>query len=326
LSENAKSRIRRSIDFLELKSDVKVQKTKTGEYKWKLNFLTLHLPAPQFEYKESGKPVTFFKISEFEKGLYIQKFSDKDIKSKVLNQFLTELREVYKVNDYLWKAETQKNGNIHFHLTTNVYLPALEIRERWNRCLNKIGIIDYYHEKFSRMSFDDYRSYRLAVDGKLQLKAIKKAYEFGKKTNWLSPNSTDIHSTKRIVNMAAYLTEYICKNTSDSRLVDGRLWFLSKSLTSYKNKVVVVTEEIKESLEKFIVDPLFNTIKWVDKKTKEFKQSPTVIQSDYVWLFKVPFFKYLEFGLKDLHQIYSQHIKDLINPPTVEPVVTICPF
>ncbi len=33
----------------------------------------------------------------------------------MLNRFLEKIRYQYNVKSYLWKAESQKNGNIHFH-------------------------------------------------------------------------------------------------------------------------------------------------------------------------------------------------------------------
>lgn len=317
LSEKAKARIRKCIDFMELTSEIKTTKHKNGEYKWKLNFLTLHLPAPQFSFKESGEPVQKFRITEFEKGLYIQNFTDKDVKSKCLNQFLTELRQTYGVKDYIWKAETQENGNIHFHLTTNVYLPAMEIRDIWNRCLNKLKMVDYYHGKFSKLDFKQYCNYRKssAMGRNLSLSQLQTAFSFGVKTNWQSPNTTDIHSTKKVKNMAAYLTEYICKNTPDSRLIDGRLWFLSKSLTSYKNKVVAVTDEIRAEIGQFLIDVKKTTYTVFNKITRVYEKKNVVDRGEYVWLFKVPYYRYLENGMNLLHQIFTEHLTALRQCP-----------
>lgn len=314
LSEKAKSRIRRAIDFMELTSPVKVMKMKNGnEYRWKMNFLTLHIPMPQFVYKINNMPVKFFKISDYEKGLYKQNFTDKEVKSKCLNQFLVEIRKKYNVVDYIWKAETQKNGNIHFHLTTNVYLPQDEVRLIWNRCLNKLKMVDYYAAKFGTMDFREYSDYRklTAVGRRPSLASLKTAYAYGKETAWRNPNTTDIHSTKKIKNMAAYLTEYIAKNTPDSRLIDGRLWYLSKSLTSYKNKVVPVDEEIRDEIGQFLIKENLKHYTVFDRHTNKMVVKDTVDKGEYVWLFKIPFYKYMKYGMTRLYEIFSQHLREL---------------
>ena len=38
-----------------------------------------------------------------------------------------------------------------------------------------------------------------------------KRFEYGKKTNWSDPNTTDIHSVYKINNLAAYLSKYMAK-------------------------------------------------------------------------------------------------------------------
>lgn len=49
-------------------------------------------------------------------------FSDESA-MKCLNKWLTRVRKWRRKFPYLWVAERQKNGTIHFHLLTNVFLP-----------------------------------------------------------------------------------------------------------------------------------------------------------------------------------------------------------
>lgn len=148
----------------------------TGDNRHKVVFVTLTLPAKQ-------------------------RHSDVEIKSKCLNQLLTELRDKYGVTLYVWKAERQKNGNLHFHLLVNRYIPAMELRDSWNRILSKLGYIDDFEVKHGHRS----------------------------------PNSTDVHSLykdkrtgKRIGSVVAYMAKYMSKK---DEVIEGRYWYASASLS-----------------------------------------------------------------------------------------------
>lgn len=49
-----------------------------------------------------------------------------------------------KVKSYIWKAEVQSNGNIHFHITTNQFVHYLKIRNAWNSILSRHGYLHRY--------------------------------------------------------------------------------------------------------------------------------------------------------------------------------------
>jgi len=47
--------------------------------------------------------------------------------------------EGLKIENYLWRAETQENGNIHFHLLSDVFLNQDMLRRVWNNYLQNLG-------------------------------------------------------------------------------------------------------------------------------------------------------------------------------------------
>ena len=80
--------------------------------------------------------------------------SDSEIKRKLLNPFLSELsRLCLKKKDsgsqssgdltinYLWRAEKQKNGNIHFHLIIDRFIPVQTVNAIWNRIQDRLGYV-----------------------------------------------------------------------------------------------------------------------------------------------------------------------------------------
>lgn len=55
---------------------------------------------------------------------------------KIFNTWLTRCRKDAKLNTYLWVAERQKNGTIHFHLLTNDFMPIRQVNGFMAKCLN----------------------------------------------------------------------------------------------------------------------------------------------------------------------------------------------
>jgi len=47
--------------------------------------------------------------------------------------------EGLKIENYVWRAETQENGNIHFHLIADVFLNQDMLRRVWNNYLEQLG-------------------------------------------------------------------------------------------------------------------------------------------------------------------------------------------
>jgi len=184
VSAKAKKRIRQAIDWLLFGAKRKFvyDKYKNKTFSFKINFVTLTLSSEQ-------------------------KHSDNEIKSKLLNQFLIEAKKRWHVNRYLWRAEAQKNGNIHFHIATDVFIPYWELNKVWNRIQNKLGYVD----------------------------------EFCKKFPGHTPNSTDVHSVWKIRNISAYLAGYCCKK-SKNRAIEGKIWGLSTSLSCLKSCSVLCVD------------------------------------------------------------------------------------
>lgn len=188
-----------------------------------------------------------------------QRHSDQVIKSKLFNQLLTELREQNNMQHYVWRAEKQENGNIHFHLVTNVYLNAVKLRQKWNRIQNKCGYVDAYAARMQSQvhNFADYYRLFSAQGTPAQL---RRRFIEGQARAWHNPNSTDIHSVRRVKDITRYLCKYLCKNLLSEYktyqdipahlLVTGKLWGLSQSLSALKKVTAEVDSFINNDLEK----------------------------------------------------------------------------
>lgn len=254
---------------------------------FKLNFITLTLPVPQIKcivlsddtVIDGNLSANYWKYVNEGSAYAIFNYSDDFCKHDLLNHFLTIMRRDFKVHNYVWRAETQKNGNIHFHITLNKFIYLSDIRAAWNKVLGKTDMIKKYSKKFSGMTFLQYKSYRYSI-GNPNMKDVRKAYDYGVKTAWSDPNSTDVHAIHKIKNIAAYLCEYLTKNNADFRRLSGFLWRSSMLLSKLKSGVQYISSAVDNEL-RYLMKRLPNKI----------------IKSDYATIFAV--------GIKDIRNIFK---------------------
>src|SRR5699024_1370876 len=128
------TKLRNSINWLVASSKKKkvYSEKRKRHYYFKVNFVTLTLPSS------------------------VQNISDHKFKSVLLHNFINQMRYRYGMKNFVWKVETQENGNIHAHFTTDTYLPWDGVRFVWNRILIKNDLMHEYTNKHLAMSFDDY--------------------------------------------------------------------------------------------------------------------------------------------------------------------------
>ena len=125
-----------------------------------------------------------------------QKHTDQFIKNHMLAPFLKFLSRSWNVNSYIWKAEAQKNGNIHFHITANKFVHWRAIRIKWNSLQEKHGYLtkEMFNKPVSEI------------------------------------NSTDVHAVKNDKQIIKYMLKYFSKNEKDKRPILGKLWDASENL------------------------------------------------------------------------------------------------
>jgi len=230
----------------------------SGKGKEKVGFITLTLPSSQVK-----------KIHENRKGQYSHTefyHTDQEIKSKCLNQILIELKKQYGITNYIWKAEKQDNGSIHFHILVDCYIPHSDLRVRWNRICNKLGYVDRYSEKmckctedeYVKMRFDELRSVVSPERKKELTKRYIKIYNEQKALNWKNPNSVDIHSLyktnkgKSVKNVVAYIAKYMSKVEqiiAGCDYVHGRIWYCSQFVSKACKVVVDCSDELIQQFE-----------------------------------------------------------------------------
>jgi len=227
VSDHARRKIGKAIEYLIFMARQKtLPDTFHGKaFKFRLAFITLTLPSQQIH-------------------------SDNQIKSECLNQLLIELKTVYKVSHYLWRAEKQTNGNLHFHLLVDKFVPWSELRDRWNRIVNKLGYVDRYRDQMREFHSGGFQV-RTDLIEKWAYKSQIKAYQMGKANDWNSPNSTDVHSLKAISNIKDYLIKYCVKDEQNKGLI-GRIWGCDYDLSDIKGAQIIADSHVKEAVSQLI--------------------------------------------------------------------------
>lgn len=236
LSDIAKRKLKRAIDYmLFISQEKKARNLITGkQIKFKVNFVTLTLCSAQIH-------------------------SDKEITNLLLNQFLIEMKTKFKLKNYIYRAEKQKNGNIHYHILMDIFVWFTDIRDIWNRIQNKLGYVDRYSEEQRNWHKSGFKP-RPELYNMWPLEQQKKAYKQGLKSNFTRPNSTDIHSLKKIRNVRAYLLKYMSKEETinptlnpeleEKLKVQGRLWACSHNFNNISGLKVDVDNFIEELLSR----------------------------------------------------------------------------
>lgn len=172
ISAKSQRRIMSYIDWLISLSKKKTVLEKDTGKRWtfKLSFITLTLPSAQ-------------------------KHPDSFITQEMLAAFIRKCKKKHSMHYYLWKAEAQKNGNIHYHITTNIFVHWKQIRIYWLDILKKYS---YLSEKTGH-----------------------------------NPPCTEIKAVVKDNDIGAYLAKYISKKEDDKRLINCKIWDCAEELKKF---------------------------------------------------------------------------------------------
>lgn len=174
LKPGTKKRLTKAIEMLVQSAEKKwVVNPKTGkQMPFRLSFMTLTVHNP-------GRVIT-----------------GKEAHKNLLEPFLQWMRRQHNCYTYVWKAEHQKRGQIHYHITSTAFIHYKEIKDKWNSLNKKHGYLDKY---------------------------------FKKKGHYNAP-STQMKSVRKIKNIAEYLKKEMAKSYQNSKSIDGKVWDCSTNI------------------------------------------------------------------------------------------------
>lgn len=114
----------------------------------------------------------------------------------LLADFLQWMRRKKGVTTYIWKAELQKRGQLHYHITTPTFIHYKEIRDKWNELQMNAGMLKDW------------------------------AAEHGH----TDPNSTDVHEVRHVKDLARYIIKELAKSMQNEQATRGKIWDCSDNL------------------------------------------------------------------------------------------------
>lgn len=172
----------------------------------------------------AGQKITFVTLTL--PGLQVH--TDHELKRLALRPYLQELKRKFGADNYLWRAEPQKNGNVHFHILFDRFIPAYQVRKLWNVALARLGYINTYAHNQAAWHCNGFRVRRDLLAWWPE-KRQREAYEYGQRTAWQNPNTTDIHALRKVKNVVAYVVKYVSKE-NQGRKIEGRVWECSETV------------------------------------------------------------------------------------------------
>lgn len=209
VSKVTSSKIRKHVSVLNLVAKEKeIEGKYNKKYSVKCRFITLTLCSSQIH-------------------------SDQFITKELLGGFLNLCRKEGVLRNYVWRAEKQKRGNIHYHIITDCNVSERLVYKFWVRQLEKYGYLKEYQNKFRNMTFREYE-YSQKSTGASRERLLYR-YNKGKKLDWSKPNSTDIKNVEGDKGIEKYLSKYLSKSNNSDNIVRGRVWGCSSGVSLAAN-------------------------------------------------------------------------------------------
>lgn len=174
-----------------------------------------------------------------------RKIKGKEAHKTCLEPFIKWMRQTHGVKSYIWKAELQKRGQIHYHIMIDQFIHWKALRKKWNELQQRSGYLDTFYNKFG---------------------------------HW-DANSVDVHSVKKQRNLSFYLVKEVAKAFQNDKELGGKIW--DCSLNIKKAKYFTVVENFAYSyFDQMIAQKEIRVIPTDHCYIYEFlKQSPTIILS-----------------------------------------------
>jgi hypothetical protein len=223
-----------------------------------LTFVTLTLPSAQLR-NAAGE------------------YDDEHAKRYLLRPFIERLKYKFGVQSFIWVAEPQEAGNIHFHLLIDKYIDnrkdsdneakSQQLTKAWNEILAGHGYIAVYaatqrarHAQgfaydFTQTklveAFDEASGRYVTSAEHVSFTDQVEAYAYGEATNWQNPNTVDIHRLKSQNNIKGYICKYMTKNDGTDttrRKIGGNLWGAADVLRDVKAYKEEFGDELREGL------------------------------------------------------------------------------
>lgn len=227
MSKESRKELMNSVNWLKLFSPMQTTYCKDQKKKvtFRLNFITLTL---------SGE----------------QTHPDSYIKKHMLEPFLKWMSRKGAAS-YAWKAETQNNGNLHFHITSNTYIYWKSIRIKWNDLQYNHGYLKSYFKRYGHHDPNSTDVHAVRDDSEIGIYICK---EFGKVDSW-----STVKDQKLPAQLTGHPSRFIAQAIGrdevlplPKRQVDGRKWSISNNLVGLRCFIDIETPGEFETTTAFL--------------------------------------------------------------------------
>lgn len=161
-----------------------------------------------------------------------QRHADKEITKTALHGLLIWAKQAKGMSNYIWKAEKQGNGNIHYHIVIDTEIEPTVLRKKWNDKMDSMGYISDYRMERNMMFSKGFRVQKKLLSVASEEKQ-KEWYKYGKATNWSNPRTVHIENCENLETVGKYISKYISKN-DQNLTIDGKVWGKSKTLSNIR--------------------------------------------------------------------------------------------
>jgi hypothetical protein len=148
-----------------------------------------------------------------------------DVAYKCFNSWLTNMRQKNGLENYLWVAERQGNGTVHFHIFICEYLNV----KKANKAMKSALTTAYKKKQITGEQFNSiskYNGVHLSKDKKGRVQNLRKISQKNQR--------------KAIIN---YITKYVTKPAQNSQPFQNHLaWYCSRSFSRLKMSYMVTDE------------------------------------------------------------------------------------
>lgn len=206
----------------------------------------------------------------------------KEAYKNLLAPFLQWLRRSQNVYLYIWKAELQQRGQIHYHLLLGSFVDQEKLRIKWNKLQKEHGYLDMY---------------------------------FSEHGHYNAP-STEIKNALEHEDISGYLIKEVAKTIQNQKGINGKVWDCSMNLKemSYfeadSNKYAgVISELVRQS--KLVVG--YTDRNCTVYKANDYKPTGFLDRLDnYLYNDHIDFIKSTEY-VKPVRELYQPPPKPKIN-------------
>jgi len=157
---------------------------------------------------------------------------------KVLNNFFTSVKKKYGNFNYLWVAERQKNGRIHFHIVANCKFQIQYINSLW------------ISQQIENSIVNSSAVYELNKDYGYTFKQLLKLGYSGWSIAQKYLNPVDVKKIYDIRGVSAYVAKYVTKNKTT--FVGINVWHSSRTVSKIFTKQLISLDVFERTQDKKI--------------------------------------------------------------------------